>query len=69
MSRRLAYWGVEMAFWIAVPLAYSDYLCDCDVGYHLFSGGVFVVLNVPRFFWPPAIDNLFYVSSNLGLEM
>ena len=42
--------GMEMAFWIAVPLAYLDYLCDRDVSYHLFTGGVFVVLNVPRFF-------------------
>ena len=42
--------GVEMAFWIAIPLAYLDYPCDRDVSYHLFSGDVFVVLNVPRVF-------------------
>lgn len=43
--------GVEMAFWIAISLAYLDYLRDRDVSSHPLLVGIpfgAVVLNVPR---------------------
>ena len=52
--------GVEMAFWIAISLAYLDYLRDRDVSSLPFLVQIMlcaVVLNVPRVFWPlPTID-------------
>ena len=59
--------GVEMTFWIAVSLAYLDYLRDRDVSLPLHLVGYVVVLNMLRVIWPPAIDNLCYVLSNPSL--
>jgi hypothetical protein len=61
--------GVEMTFWIAVSLAYLDYLRDQDVSLppHLVELCSSYSTS-PRVFWPPAIGNLIYVFTNPSLE-
>lgn len=51
--------GVEMAFWIAISLAYLDYLRDRDVSSPSLLS--VVVLIVPRVIWRPAIDKDFFM--------